>query len=40
MKTFKIEIPNGFEINKDNSTFENIVFKEIKKELPKTWYEL
>lgn len=40
MKTFKIEIPNGFEIDKDNSTFENIVFKEIKKELPKTWYEL
>lgn len=40
MKTFKIEIPNGFEIDKENSTFEQIVFKEIKKELPKTWEEL
>jgi len=37
MKTLKIEIPNGFEIDKDNSTFEQIVFKEIKKQLPKTW---
>jgi hypothetical protein len=40
MKTLKIEIPNGFEIDKENSTFEQIVFKEIKKELPKTWEEL
>ena len=40
MKTLKIEIPNGFEIDKDNSTFENIVFKEIKKELPKAWEDL
>ena len=29
MKTFKIEIPKGYEIDKVNSTFENIVFKEI-----------
>lgn len=34
MKTFKIEIPDGFEIDKEKSTFENIVFKEIKKENP------
>lgn len=40
MKTLKIEIPNGFEIDKDNSTFEQIVFKEIKKAFPKTWEEL
>lgn len=40
MKTLKIEIPNGFEIDKENSTFEQIVFKEFKKELPKTWEEL
>jgi hypothetical protein len=40
MKTLKIEIPNGFEIDKENSTFQQIVFKEIKKELPKTWKEL
>jgi hypothetical protein len=40
MKTLKIEIPNGFEIDKENSTFEQIVFKEIKKQLPKTWEDL
>jgi hypothetical protein len=40
MKTFKIEVPNGYEIDKVKSTFENIVFKEVKKELPKTWQEL
>jgi hypothetical protein len=40
MKTFKIEVPNGYEIDKEKSTFENIVFKEVKKELPKTWQEL
>lgn len=30
MKTFKIEIPDGYEIDKNKSTFENIVFKQIK----------
>lgn len=40
MKTLKIEIPQGYEIDKEKSTFENIVFKEIKKRLPKTWEEL
>jgi hypothetical protein len=40
MKTFKIEVPNGYEIDKEKSTFENIVFKEVKKELPETWQEL
>jgi len=39
MKTFKIEIPEGYEIDKDKSTFENIVFKEAKG-LPKSWEEL
>lgn len=29
MKTLKIEIPNGYEIDTEKSTFENIVFKEI-----------
>ena len=33
MKTLKIEAPKGYEIDKVNSTFENIVFKEIKKEV-------
>jgi hypothetical protein len=40
MKTFKIEVPNGYEIDKEKSTFENIVFKEVKNKLPKTWEEL
>lgn len=26
-KTLKIEVPNGYEIDKEKSTFENIVFK-------------
>ena len=30
-KTFSIQIPEGFEIDKENSTFEKIVFKELPK---------
>jgi hypothetical protein len=40
MKTLKIEVPNGYEIDKEQSTFENIVFKEVEKELPKSWEEI
>lgn len=40
MKTFKVEVPKGYEIDRNNSTFENIVFKEIKKDLPRIWEEL
>ena len=40
MKNLKITTPEGYEIDKQNSTFENIVFKPIKKELPKSFYEL
>lgn len=40
MKSVKIEVPQGYEIDKEKSTFENIVFKEVKNELPKTWEEL
>lgn len=42
MKTLKIEIPNGYEIDveKTNIADGSIVFKEIKKELPKSWEEL
>jgi hypothetical protein len=29
MKTFNIEIPKGYEIDKEKSTFETIIFKEI-----------
>jgi Cdc6-like AAA superfamily ATPase len=28
-KTLKIEVPNGYEIDKEKSTFENIVFKKV-----------
>lgn len=38
-KELKIEIPEGYIIDKDKSTFEKIVFKKIE-ELPKTWEEL
>lgn len=40
MKTLKITPPEGYEIDKDKSTFEEIVFKPVKKELPKSWEEL
>lgn len=40
MKNLKITAPEGYEIDKEKSTFENIVFKPIKKELPKSWEEL
>lgn len=33
-KTLKIDIPEGYEIDKDKSTFENIVFKKIQEKLP------
>jgi len=34
MKTLKIEIPEGHEIDQENSTFEKIVFKEVKSKYP------
>jgi hypothetical protein len=40
MKTLKINVPEGYEIDKEQSTFENIVFKEIKNDLPKSWEDL
>ena len=40
MKHINIECPQGYEIDKEKSTFEKIVFKEIKKELPKKWKDL
>jgi hypothetical protein len=39
MKDLKINAPKGYEIDKDKSTFENIVFKEISK-LPSSFKEL
>ena len=39
MKEIKIEVPEGYEIDKENSTFETIKFKE-KSKLPMSWEEL
>ena len=41
-KSLKINIPKGYEIDKEKSTFEEIVFKKIEDplaKLPKTWEE-
>ena len=37
-KELKITIPEGYEIDKDNSTFEKIVFKK-KDTKPRSWKE-
>ena len=39
-KEFKIQVPKGYEIDKEKSTFEKIVFKKVDKSLPKTWEEV
>lgn len=39
-KEMKIQVPEGYEIDKENSTFEKIVFKKIENELPKKWEDL
>lgn len=38
MKEFKVEIPEGYEIDKEKSTFEKIVFK--KKEVVNCWEDI
>jgi hypothetical protein len=42
MKTFNIEIPDGYEIDQQNSEFTKglVVFKKIESNLPKNWGEL
>lgn len=40
IKTVKIEIPEGYEIDKEKSTFQQIVFKKIEKTLPMSFNEL
>lgn len=35
-KEFKIEIPKGYEVDKENSTFEKIVFKKVEEKLTYT----
>ena len=37
-KELKIEVPQGYEIDRQKSTFEKIIFKKIHKN-PKTWKE-
>lgn len=37
-KEMKIQVPDGYEIDRENSTFENIIFKKVN-DLPKTWKE-
>lgn len=39
-KEIKITPPEGYEIDKKNSTFEKIVFKEIEQKLPMRWKDL
>ena len=39
-KEFKIQAPEGYEIDREKSTFENIVFKKVENELPKSWEDL
>ena len=38
IKEVKIEVPEGYEIDRENSTLERIVFKK-KNELPESWEE-
>ena len=38
-KEVKIKVPEGYEIDKENSTFECIKFKPIENKLPNTWEE-
>ena len=39
-KEMKIQVPEGYEIDREKSTFEKIVFKKIERKLPKRWEEL
>ena len=39
-KEMKIQVPEGYEIDREKSTFEKIVFKKIENELPKSWEEI
>ena len=39
-KELKIQVPEGYEIDKENSTFEKIIFKKVENKLPESWEEL
>ena len=37
-REMKIQVPEGYEIDREKSTFESIVLKKVEvKELPKSW---
>lgn len=38
-KEIKINVPDGYEIDKEKSSFEHIVFKKKENKLPETWEE-
>lgn len=39
-KEMKIQVPEGYEIDREHSTFENIIFKKVERKLPKKWEDL
>lgn len=39
-KEFKIQVPEGYEIDRENSTFENIIFRKAERKLSKRWEDL
>ena len=39
-KEFKIQVPEGYEIDRENSTFENIIFRKTERKLSKRWEDL
>ena len=39
-KTLKITPPEGYEVDKEKSTFSEIIFKKIEPNLPMSWEEL
>ena len=39
-KTIKITPPEGYEVDKEKSTFSEIVFKKLEPNLPMSWEEL
>ena len=40
IKEMKIQAPEGYEIDRENSTFENIIFRKAERKLPKAWKDL
>ena len=39
-KEMKIQVPEGYEIDRENSTFENIIFRKAERKLPKKWEDV